>query len=66
MKATKMMFPVPTPCLYHGSMTEYHGEGFVQGPFDYGMGGGRYQITFAEREAISTPNRDSFTVNETE
>ncbi len=64
MKTTKMVFSFPTPCLYVGSMVEYHGEGLVSGPYMTRFNHLAYQIKFPNGEALTCPNRDSFVVND--
>ena len=59
-KVTQTLFPVPTPCLYLGSMTEHHGDGMVFGP----LADNCYRINISEELVLITRHRDSFVVND--
>lgn len=56
---TQVLFPVPVPCLYHGSMTEHYGDGMVFGPLRDGC----YRININQDVQLITRNRNSFTVD---
>jgi hypothetical protein len=58
--ATQVLFPIPTDCLYHGSMVEHHGEAKVFGPLEDGC----YRIHIDFKTILITRDRKSFTVNE--
>ncbi len=60
MELTKMEFPMPTAALYHGTMTEFHGDAKVWGPMD----DGRYRIWINVDVVLYSRNRESFTVND--
>jgi len=55
----KEKFSVPTPCLYHGSMVEWHGDAMVHGPYIDGS----YRVIINHDVVLYTANRESFTVN---
>lgn len=52
-------------CLYVGSMTEYHGEGKLSGPFEYDWKRVGYQFTpnNSDRPVLTSPNLSSFVIN---
>ena len=56
------------PCLYVGSMTEWHGDGKLSGPFAIGWNVPKvevYQFTpnDSDRPMLTSPNLSSFVVN---
>jgi hypothetical protein len=61
---TQMLFPIKTECLYHGSMTEHHGDAKVWGPLEDKA----YRIYINEDSSdcvvLITRDRNSFTVND--
>lgn len=63
MKITQMLFPVPTPALYVGSMEEWHGDVTVTGPYPH-FGGDRWRVELPCGEVLWCPNRSSFVTND--
>lgn len=56
---TQTVFTVPAPCLYVGSMEDFHGEAQVHGPIN-----GTYRIYISPELMLLTRNRESFIVND--
>lgn len=58
----KTVFRKPVPCLYHGSMVQYHGDALVFGP----LVDGAYRVHIDEDVVLVTHRRESFTVNDSD